>query len=228
MQKIHRMNSLLASLRRISALASGAFVLGTTSLPAAVITWDVPDVTALEGAGFDASGVWFNFFTGEATYQPTPSGFLPLALGQFQINFNGGNGYVNLVNKTPFFDAAQWVNVGNGVARLAEGDVVDGFSFFTDDFTILASVTTDFYNSFDDLGTGYIGVNFTDADVNTYYGYAQVTVNPDFTVTLNSFAYESVPGAGITIPTAIPEPASAAALAGGALLAVAALRRRRV
>lgn len=228
MQKFHRMNSLLASLRRISALASGAFVLGTASLPAAVITWDVPDVTATASTGFDASGVWFNMFTGAAITQSSTTNYLTYTLGQFQITFSGFSGYSNLVNQTPFGSAAQWVTTGNGPARLAADDFVDGGYSYTSSYTIFSSVGTDFYNSFDDLGTGYFGVKFTDSAVNTYYGYVEITVNGDFSTTLKSFAYESVPDTGIAIPSAIPEPASAAAFAGGALLAVAALRRRRV
>lgn len=223
------MKSPTSRLNRTRALLAGAsLLLGAAQLPAAVVTWDAGDVTTPIGTAFDESGIWLNFFTGSVSVVDSGDGYPSFALGQFQINHNGGAGYVNLVNQTPFFDAAQWVNVGNGVTRLAEGDLVDGTSFFTDDFTIIASVTTDFFNSFDDLGTGYIGVNFTDAAVNLYYGYLEVTLNPDFTLTLNSFGYDDTPGTGILAgATAIPEPASAAALAGTALLGLAALRRRR-
>ena len=83
---------------------------------------------------------------------------------------------------------------------------------------------------------GYIGFSFTETD-GTHYGYLGVTstetgstaANIKATLTFTGGAYDTVPGESITIPGAVPEPGSLAALAFGALgtAGVAAYRRNR-
>lgn len=210
---------------RILGLSAG-LTLSSAVSSAALVVWEGGGATTPIGDAFDSSGVWLNFFTGSVNVLQSGDAYPLYALGQFQITLSSASGYANIVNQTPFLDAAEWITFGNGPGRLMAGEVVDGFSEYTDNFTIFASIGTDFYNSFDDLGTGFFGVRFTDAAVNTYYGYIEVTMNPDFTITLDRFAYDNVPLTPV-VTGAIPEPASAVALAGLAAVAAAAGRRRQ-
>lgn len=85
------------------------------------------------------------------------------------------------------------------------------------------------------LGQGYLGLKFF-IGANAHYGWADITLNPDLSVTLNSFAYESCAdqsiGAGqttggATCDSSVPEPHSAALLAMGAAGLLAYRRRRK-
>ena len=78
-------------------------------------------------------------------------------------------------------------------------------------------------------GHGYVGLTIrnplgaTSSDI--FYGYAEINVNPDYSITLLSFAYNDVQGAAITTVSTVPEP-TAMAMAPLALAAFAAFRRR--
>ena len=78
-------------------------------------------------------------------------------------------------------------------------------------------------------GHGYVGLTIrnpagaTSSDI--FYGYAEINVNPDYSITLLSFAYNDVQGEAITTVSTVPEP-TAMAMAPLALAAFAAFRRR--
>ena len=59
-----------------------------------------------------------------------------------------------------------------------------------------------------------------------FYGYAEITVNADYSTTLLSMAYNNVEGSPITTVSSVPEPSTWAllSLTAGGFLA----RRRRV
>jgi hypothetical protein len=79
-------------------------------------------------------------------------------------------------------------------------------------------------------GRGFLGLTIRDASgassSDVFYGFADVTVNPDYSLTLNAFAYENVRGAAITTFTsAVPEAGTGWAFGLG-LAGIAALGRR--
>ena len=76
--------------------------------------------------------------------------------------------------------------------------------------------------------TGYIGLRFTFADPSDiHYGWANITLNNDYTVTLNALGYESDANTAAHVEAAaIPEPSTIALLALGAV-GVAAFRKRQ-
>lgn len=77
---------------------------------------------------------------------------------------------------------------------------------------------------------GYMGFSFV-SGVNTYYGWAKITVASDTVgLTINEWAYNSTPGAAISVgagASAIPEPSTYAALAGLVVLGTTVVVRRR-
>ena len=73
----------------------------------------------------------------------------------------------------------------------------------------------------------YLGLHFAIAPADTHYGWANITLNNDYTVTLNSLGYESVVETAAHVePAAVPEPSTIVLLALGAV-GVAAFRNRQ-
>ncbi len=83
-----------------------------------------------------------------------------------------------------------------------------------------ANVAGDWGNA--SIVDGYVGIIVNGSD----YGYLHFQNNPGVTLTLEDWAYNSTPGAGITTPTPAPEP-STLALGGAGLAVLMALRRRK-
>lgn len=205
----------------------GALLLGLlgTAAPssAAVVYYNAGNVSTPSGGGYDEGGIWFDFVTGSVAVKASGSGYLPGKVGQYQLNLNSGAGYLNLLGQPTATTSASWSNNAlNGVDRVGNGQSVDAADAYNT-FTIMASAEP-YVNEWDGFGRGYIGVRFTDEAANVYYGYADVTVNGDYTATLHAFAYETTPGTGI-VTGAIPEPSIFALLGAGALLVC---RRRRL
>ncbi len=194
------------SFRRSFAIFSVLLACGSSAK--AAIVYYAANATTPAATGFNEGGVWLDFFTGTVTTKTSGSGFLPGKEGQFQLMLNSGAGYLNFVYRTSSTTFGAWSNnMANGVDRLGTGESVDPTDVYNT-FNIMASVDP-YVNEWDGLGRGFIGVNFSNELGQIFYGYADVTVNADYTATLNGFAYENTPGAAI-VTGAVPEPSGVA------------------
>lgn len=225
--------SILSCRRLIAGLAVALFVsaLGGTTLRAQLVAWSVSvplpsqgskiyfdprtgnTATDPDGTSYDES---FGFYIFNSTWE---AGTQTLVYG---TNGKGPNGESNGV----IYDFTEAVNLSYGATVSSANQYWAG-----------ANVASMFYSptyfgsNFAAGTTGYIGLRFFEGD-QTYYGWASIVREVDSTlVTLTGFGYNSTPGeaalAGVA-PVAVPEPATWGALVGGAALAVAALRRRKL
>ena len=186
------------------------------------------------GGNSDGTGVWFNPLTGYAESRgflfPSPlfadgMYFLVMDTSFVQTEaeiftqgfFSRGNDviYASSSNLNPaYFGDGAVIGPGSGYQSPGAG--------FTDLGPTFGNWTAGDH--------GFIGLTIrnpagaTSSDI--FYGYAEININQDYSITLLSFAYNDVPGAAITTVTTVPEPSvlgiSAMAFACGVVM----LRRR--
>ncbi|MDQ2841637.1 MAG: VCBS repeat-containing protein, partial [Acidobacteriota bacterium] len=101
------------------------------------------------------------------------------------------------------------------IARLLAGVLVGPSSTFGNTNAELASADRSVGN-WNAFGNGFIGLSLAEND-GTHYGWANIIVNPDLTVTLNNFAYNTIAGQSVTteVVAPTPEPSALALLAIG-------------
>lgn len=222
----------------IRGLGATALALGLAAAQAEVIYTALPTGLTTPsnsgGGANDGTGVWFNPLTGYAEVRgflfPDPlfedGKFLLLrdtvtySQPQAQVWTEGlfarGNGviYASPGNLNPArFGVGQVIGAGTGYQSPGAGFPDLGPAF----------------GNWAGGGRGFLGLTLRDPSGSSandiFYGYADITVNDDFSITLNAFAYENVRGASIT--TAVPEPGVAAMWLAGLAMLLRLGRQRR-
>jgi hypothetical protein len=184
------------------------------------------------GGNTNATGVWFNPLTG---YNEVRGATFPSPL------FEDGKYF--LIMNTSFTQTEAQVDTeglfsrGNDViyasssnlnpARFGVGAIIGPGTGFQSPGAGFSDLGPTFGN-WAAGGQGFLGLLIRDASgantTDVFYGFADITVNPDYSITLNGFAYENVRGQSITTFTPVPEPSSLVLVAGAGLIA---WRRRR-
>lgn len=210
-------------------IRSSAVVLCAAGSASAAVVSSGPLSTAIpnDGIGLYQNVVTGSTYTGPSTFPPGPSGspgfnwdFNIYGATTFTFFWSGSttSGHDTAQPSTNYGYVA--AVAGGTASALSVGSTISSSSIFS-----TASSTTN-------LTTGapvYFGFRFTNegpttaaGDDTVHYGYAQVRLTNGAPGQLLGYAYESTPGAAITI--VVPEPASLTAIAGlGGLM----IRRRR-
>ena len=185
------------------------------------------------GGNSNGTGVWFNPLTGYSESRGTTFPTTLFADGQFFLVMDASYLQTEAEIYTQGFFSR-----GNGVIYQSASNLNP--AYFTDGAVIGASSG---YQSpgagYTDLGPtfgnwtagehGYLGLTIRDSNgvgaSNIFYGYAEIEVNADYSITLLSTAYNDVEGASITTVSTVPEP-SVLALSAAAIVTGLVLRRR--
>lgn len=204
-----------------------------TGLPAAVVTYDLnsldlitPASSATDGIdGNSAIGVWFNMQSGEAYVVPTSAGIVgktDLADGRYQLRWNTAftpnASQVLVQGSLPLNSVRGTTTVINGqvvgqVIRYAENQVINSTGWSNAQYVDLAGT----FGVWNAKGRGILPLRFRGSGNSYRYGYADITILPDYRIRLNGIAYEATANTAITpvfIGALAPSPATALAVTG--------------
>jgi PEP-CTERM motif-containing protein len=209
------------------AIAAGA----APNAAAGVVYWD-PDATTPVGGG-----IYFNVISGNTTLASSDSLEPGAVAGEFALeNMVGSRGFLQAFlvgsanNEFAVAPAASWNGPSpypTSAARLARNATIGSALSFNNPKTLFSSGGSPYPNNvfpslaanalelgqWNALGSGYLGLTFQDGS-QTDYGWAQITINPDYTVTLDAVGYDD---SGNSIPAGeTPEPNSMLLMALGA------------
>lgn len=200
---------------------------------ASIVFFDIADTTTPAGG---ARLIYFTPSTGAVATSPQT------VTTPYQFVLVGGTSVVQLNGIRP--NAGFGISPNSAVtlrsgpdllpARLTLGAVIGGAGQFGGPSGTIASggftgsngpVQYGNWNAAGLPNSGYIGFRFGQAG-NFQYGWANVSVNADYSITLRSFAFENVPNTAIAAG-AVPEPTTTALLLGLGAGGLAAYRARR-
>lgn len=221
----------------VSLLVAASVALAPSITKATIHLTDNLDLTTdpnPNGGNSDGTGVWFNPLTG---YSESRGFLFPGTLfedGKFFLVMDTFYAQTEAEIYTMGFFSR-----GNGVVyesafnlnakRFGDGAVIGPATGYQSPGAGYVDLGPTFGN-WAAGGHGYVGLTIrnplgaTSSDI--FYGYAEINVNPDYSITLLSFAYNDVQGEAITTVSTVPEP-TVMALAPLALAAIAAFRRRQ-
>lgn len=211
---------------------------------ASAISWSPGVTTPLGG------GIYFNVVTGETTVvnsnslepgsldgefalenlSAPPSFVQDFFLGSANNKFAVSPATSNPASLSPYPTSAARLAVNTMIGPGLAFDNPElltssgGGSFRNNVFPSLASNFGDF-GQWNDLGTGYLGLTF-DIGSQTDYGWAKITVNADYTVTLDAIGYDDTGNAIAAGAADAPEPNSLLLMALGAA-GLAGYRRKQ-
>jgi len=183
-------------------------------------------------------GIYFNVITGSTTSVASSNSLEPGAIaGEFALeNIVGSRGFLQafLVGSASNEFAVARAGSSDGLspyptsaARLARNATVGPGLSFNNPKRLFSSGGSSYPNNvfpsladndfdlghWNALGSGYLGLTFQDGS-QTDYGWAQITINPDYTITLDAVGYDD---SGNPIPAGeAPEPDSMLLMAMGA------------
>ena len=221
----------------VSLLVAASVALAPSITKATIHLTDNLDLTTdpnPNGGNSDGTGVWFNPLTG---YSESRGFLFPGTLfedGKFFLVMDTFYAQTEAEIYTMGFFSR-----GNGVVyesafnlnakRFGDGAVIGPATGYQSPGAGYVDLGPTFGN-WAAGGHGYVGLTIrnplgaTSSDI--FYGYAEINVNPDYSITLLSFAYNDVQGEAIATVSTVPEP-TVMALAPLALAAIAAFRRRQ-
>lgn len=220
---------------RLATYGTAAASIAAGGASASIIYFDIPDTTTPAGG---ARLIYFTPSTGLFATSPQSS------TTQYQFVIVGSDSVGQLTGIRPNAgfgitpNSAVTLRSGTDLlpARLTLGAVIGGGGAFAGPSGTLASGGFSGtkgpvqYGNWNGLpSSGYVGFRFGQAG-NFQYGWADITVNANYSITLRGFAFENVPNTPISAG-AVPEPATNVlllSLGAAGLLAYRARRRQTV
>jgi hypothetical protein len=226
--------------KRLAAYGSMSLALAAVSMPAAAQAGSVTYTPDLNTSNSPDGAIYFNIDPNDKGY----SGYTSDGPGDFELRtsvsaFTNSNNQLESLFKArlevgPGFSANgnQFVasaSVGgyfSSIAKLNQGASIGPALTFSSNNGTLAENTTPAYGRWNGLAeSGYLGLRMPSGPSSYIYGWANITVNSDYSITLNSFGYADAPDEAVVAPDPTPEPASIVLLALGAA-GIAAWRRK--
>ncbi len=189
-QRIQLLKKMAKRLSAYSTVAAATVASLNSTVNAAEVRWDIPDV--LVG---NLPGIMFNMENGESVaatniYNNSTSGFIRLV------------GYYSSLYPNPYIytpassTKGAFVGSGSNVARLSVSAIIGASQTF-------GAYPSAGLGNYGNLGnwalgeSGYIGIRF-DLSGDTHYGWAEVSRLVNLTITIHSFGYNDTPDAAST------------------------------
>ncbi|MEY2537036.1 MAG: hypothetical protein QOG67_776 [Verrucomicrobiota bacterium] len=171
------------------------------------------------------------FFDVNAASAAAAVGFAPFAGADFRLNnFQSGFKSVAGVNGTAGINGVAVGSLGKA-ARFSPSNSVGPANVFASNAKIgdrLNLIGSAQLGNFQPGDTGYIGLRFT-IGADTHYGWADLSLNNDYTVALLALGYDTNPDTADHIPggTSVPDQGSSLALLAVGAAGVIAFRKRQ-